>query len=142
MWLTKRIKNHLKTLKIHHGQVCHATWPSRLIYFTRVLHMTTTTTLISQISTKKPKIPQISIRNPNNKKHSSPPPTQLFLEAQTRIEASFSTSSSVRRRAPMRCYCNQKPILVVSWASDNPGRRFYGCPNYWVNCLSGLYYIN
>ena len=39
MWLTERIKNHLKTLKIHRGQVCHATWPFRPIYFTRVYHM-------------------------------------------------------------------------------------------------------
>ena len=28
----------------------------------------------------------------------------------------------------MTCYCNQKPILVVAWTEDNPGRRFYGCP--------------
>ncbi|KAL4654333.1 hypothetical protein ACB092_01G370700 [Castanea dentata] len=32
----------------------------------------------------------------------------------------------------MMCYCNKKPILVVAWIADNPGRRFYGCPNYWV----------
>ena len=112
------------------------------IYFAHAPHVTTITMLISQINTRNPKIPQISTRNPNNKKHSSPPPTQLFLEAQTRMEASSSTSFSVRRRAPMRCYCNQKPILVVSWTSDNPCRRFYDCPNYWVNCLSGLYHIN
>ncbi|KAK4601986.1 hypothetical protein RGQ29_011183 [Quercus rubra] len=48
------------------------------------------------------------------------------------MEASCSTGSNVKRRAPMRCYCNKKPIIVVSWISDNPGRRFYGCPNYWV----------
>ncbi|XP_050259976.1 uncharacterized protein LOC126705037 [Quercus robur] len=48
------------------------------------------------------------------------------------MEASSSTSFSVGRRAPMRCYCNKKHVLVVSWTSDNPGRRFYGCPNYWV----------
>ena len=142
MWLTKRTKNHLKKLKIYRGKVCLATWPSRPIYFARVPHVTTTTTLISQISTKKPKIPQISTRNPNNKKHSSPPPTQLFLKAQTRIKASYSSSSSMRRRAPMRCYCNKKTVIVVSWTLDNPGRRFYGYPNYWVNCLSGLCYIN
>ena len=34
----------------------------------------------------------------------------------------------------MRCYCNQKPVVVMSWTSNNPSRRFYGCPNYWVNC--------
>ena len=124
MWLMERIKNHLKTLRIHRGQVCHATWPSR----PKNSHVTTTTMLISQISTKKLKIPQISTKNPNNKKHSSPPPTQLFLEVQTKMEASFSTSSSVGRKAPMRCYCIKKPVLIVSWTSDNPSRRFYGCP--------------
>jgi len=30
----------------------------------------------------------------------------------------------------MRCYCNKKPILVVSWIANNLGRRFYGGPNY------------
>ena len=124
MWPMERIKNHLKTLKIHRGQVCHATWPSR----PKNSHVTTTTMLISQISTKKLKIPQISTKNPNNKKHSSPPPAQLFLEVQTKMEASFSTSSSVGRKAPMRCYCIKKPVLIVSWTSDNPSRRFYGCP--------------
>ncbi|KAK9988910.1 hypothetical protein SO802_029149 [Lithocarpus litseifolius] len=48
------------------------------------------------------------------------------------MEASSSTSSSLRRRAPFRCYCAEKPVLVVSWTPDNPGKRFYGCPNYWV----------
>nr|XP_023923850.1 uncharacterized protein LOC112035258 [Quercus suber] len=48
------------------------------------------------------------------------------------MEASSSTSSSLRRRAPFRCYCDEKPVLVVSWTPDNPGRRFYGYPNYWV----------
>ncbi|KAK9992407.1 hypothetical protein SO802_027392 [Lithocarpus litseifolius] len=40
------------------------------------------------------------------------------------MEASCSTSSSVRRKAPMTCYHNQKPILVVAWTEDNPGRRW------------------
>ncbi|KAL0002023.1 hypothetical protein SO802_015804 [Lithocarpus litseifolius] len=48
------------------------------------------------------------------------------------MEASSSTNSSLRRRAPFRCYCAKKPVLVVSWTANNPGRRFYGCPNYWV----------
>ncbi|XP_030935849.1 uncharacterized protein LOC115960948 [Quercus lobata] len=38
------------------------------------------------------------------------------------MEASCSTNSSVRR-APMKCYCNQKPVLVVAWTEDNPGKR-------------------
>ncbi|XP_075654660.1 uncharacterized protein LOC142624792 [Castanea sativa] len=48
------------------------------------------------------------------------------------MEASSSTSSSLRRKAPFRCYCAEKPVFVVSWTLDNPGRRFDGCPNYWV----------
>ncbi|KAK4605092.1 hypothetical protein RGQ29_013251 [Quercus rubra] len=48
------------------------------------------------------------------------------------MEASCSISSSVRRKAPMMYYCNKKHVLVVAWTEDNPGRRFYGCPNYWV----------
>ncbi|XP_075666456.1 uncharacterized protein LOC142636206 [Castanea sativa] len=48
--------------------------------------------------------------------------------------ASASSEGSLRRRAPRMCYCPspQKPVLVVSWTENNPGRRFYGCPNYWV----------
>ena len=59
------------------------------------------------------------------------------------MEASSSTSSSLRRRAPFRCYCGEKPVLVVSWTPDNPGKRFYGCPNYWVfQYLSFFFLIN
>ena len=58
---------------------CHVAFLPNLLAC--VPHVTTTTMLISQISTRKPKIPQISTRNPNYKKQSSPPPTQLFLEA-------------------------------------------------------------
>ncbi|XP_030942059.1 uncharacterized protein LOC115967119 [Quercus lobata] len=48
------------------------------------------------------------------------------------MEASSSTNSSLRRRAPLRCYYAEKPVFVVSWTVNNPGRKFYGCPNYWV----------
>ena len=58
------------------------------------------------------------------------------------MEASSSTSSSLRRRAPFRCYCGEKPVLVVSWTPDNPGRRFYGCPNYWVFQYLSFFLIN
>ncbi|XP_075665016.1 uncharacterized protein LOC142634605 [Castanea sativa] len=48
--------------------------------------------------------------------------------------ASALSEGSLRRRAPRMCYCPspQKPVLVVSWTENNLGRRFYGCPNYWV----------
>ncbi|KAL4606217.1 hypothetical protein ACB092_09G085700 [Castanea dentata] len=48
------------------------------------------------------------------------------------MEASSSTNSSLKRRAPLRCYYAEKPMLVVLWIADKPGRRFYCCPNYWV----------
>ena len=48
----------------------------------------------------------------------------------------MSLSGSLRKRGPTQCFCSKKPILVVSWTPDNLGRRFYGCPNYWVRqCL-------
>ncbi|KAK9986214.1 hypothetical protein SO802_031165 [Lithocarpus litseifolius] len=48
--------------------------------------------------------------------------------------APTSSEGSLRRRAPRMCYCSshQKPVLVFSWTDNNPGRRFYGCPNYWI----------
>nr|POE57893.1 hypothetical protein CFP56_52944 [Quercus suber] len=48
--------------------------------------------------------------------------------------ASASSKGSLRRRAPRICYClsPQKPMLVVSWTNNNSGKRFYGCPNYWI----------
>ena len=33
-------------------------------------------------------------------------------------------------------------MLVVSWTPDNPGRRFYGCPNYWVFQYLSIFLIN
>nr|POE57608.1 hypothetical protein CFP56_39363 [Quercus suber] len=39
------------------------------------------------------------------------------------MEASSSTSSSLRRRAPFRCHCDENPVLVVSWTPDNLGKR-------------------
>nr|POF21312.1 hypothetical protein CFP56_33063 [Quercus suber] len=47
---------------------------------------------------------------------------------------SASSEGSLRRRAPRMCYflSLEKPMLVVFWTENNPGRRFYGCPNYRV----------
>ena len=33
-------------------------------------------------------------------------------------------------------------MLVVSWTPNNPGRRFYGCPNYWVFQYLSIFLIN
>ena len=50
------------------------------------------------------------------------------------MEASSSSSANLKRRPSRTCYCPNpgKLVLVVSWTESNPGRRFYGCPNYWV----------
>ena len=66
--------------------------------------------------------------------HHHQPSLKIFnhFKVLDQMEASSSTSSSLRRRAPLRCYCAEKPMLVVSWTADNPDRSFYGCPNYWV----------
>ncbi|KAK4590640.1 hypothetical protein RGQ29_020983 [Quercus rubra] len=50
------------------------------------------------------------------------------------MEASSSSSTNLKRRPSRTCYCPNpgKLVLVVSWMENNPGRRFYGCPNYWV----------
>ncbi|KAK4581740.1 hypothetical protein RGQ29_025060 [Quercus rubra] len=44
----------------------------------------------------------------------------------------MSSSGSLRKRGPTQCFCSERPVLVVSWTPENPGRRFYECPNYWV----------
>ncbi|XP_065619328.1 uncharacterized protein LOC136063216 [Quercus suber] len=38
----------------------------------------------------------------------------------------MSSSGSLRKRGPTRCFCSEKPVLVVSWTPDNPGRRYDG----------------
>ena len=130
MWLTERTVNHFKILKSTPWLVCFNTWPSRPTYS----HTRPSCDHHYHVNLPN-QYQKISTKNPKNKKtFLTSLATQLFLEAQTRMEASCSTGSNVKRRAPMRCYCNKKPIIVVSWISDNPGRRFYGCPNYWVNC--------
>ncbi|GMY33460.1 hypothetical protein FCV25MIE_28702 [Fagus crenata] len=43
---------------------------------------------------------------------------------------SSSTSSSLSSRIRL-CHCREKLVKVTSWTAQNPGRRFYGCVNYW-----------
>ena len=64
-------------------------------------------------------------------KNSASPTHQNHIEE---MESSSSSSTSLKRKASRTCYCPSpsKPVLVVSWTENNPGRRFYGCPNYWV----------
>ncbi|XP_075663411.1 uncharacterized protein LOC142633000 [Castanea sativa] len=52
--------------------------------------------------------------------------------------SSMSSSGSLIKRAPTRCFCSEKPVLVISWTPENPGRRFYECPNFWVR-YNGFY---
>ena len=64
MWLAERIKNHFKTLKIHCGQVCHATWPSHPqnshVFITWVNH-SLNMARIHWKSPNRPWIPRITI---------------------------------------------------------------------------------
>ena len=64
-------------------------------------------------------------------KNSASPTYQNHIE---KMESSLSSSTSLKRRASRTCYCPSlgKSVLVVSWTENNPGRRFYGCPNYWI----------
>ncbi|KAK4568223.1 hypothetical protein RGQ29_003848 [Quercus rubra] len=50
------------------------------------------------------------------------------------MESSSSSSASLNRRASRTCYrpSPSKLVLVVSWTENNPRKRFYRCPNYWV----------
>nr|POE64157.1 hypothetical protein CFP56_78728 [Quercus suber] len=43
----------------------------------------------------------------------------------------MSSSGSLRKRGQTQCFYFEKPVFVVSWTPENPGRRFYGCPNFW-----------
>uniref|UniRef100_A0A2N9FDZ9 GRF-type domain-containing protein n=1 Tax=Fagus sylvatica TaxID=28930 RepID=A0A2N9FDZ9_FAGSY len=44
---------------------------------------------------------------------------------------SSSTSSSLSSRIRL-FHCREKLVKVTSWTAQNPGRRFYGCVNYWT----------
>lgn len=46
--------------------------------------------------------------------------------------SSVLAGGSLGRTGPTRCFCGEKPVVVMSWTVDNPGKRFYGYPNYWV----------
>lgn len=46
------------------------------------------------------------------------------------MESSSSIDVSLRRRAPMKCFCSKK--TNVSGIMDIFNRRFYRCPNYWI----------
>ena len=46
--------------------------------------------------------------------------------------SSVSTGGSLRIVGPTRCFCGEKPVVVVLWTTNNLGRRFYKCPNFWV----------
>ena len=46
--------------------------------------------------------------------------------------STVSIDGSLKRRDPTRCFCGEKLVVVVLWTANNPGRRFYGCLNFWV----------
>ena len=41
--------------------------------------------------------------------------------------------STLMQRGERRCRCGAQEVLWTSWTDGNPGRRFYGCPNYSVS---------
>ena len=67
---------------------------------------------------------------------------RLQISCASMDSSSMSSSGSLRKRGPTRCFCSEKPVLVVSWTPDNPGRRFYGCPNYWVSISLFVKFLN
>ncbi|RYR42637.1 hypothetical protein Ahy_A08g039099 [Arachis hypogaea] len=40
------------------------------------------------------------------------------------------TTRSSHERVPDKCGCGSRPVLKWSRTEANPGRPFYGCPNY------------
>ncbi|TKY73403.1 cyanogenic beta-glucosidase [Spatholobus suberectus] len=45
------------------------------------------------------------------------------------VASSYSASSGTVARW-RRCYCGDKEVLVTSQSARNPGRMFWGCPNW------------
>ncbi|OIT08384.1 PREDICTED: uncharacterized protein LOC109237616 [Nicotiana attenuata] len=39
------------------------------------------------------------------------------------------------------CRCGDAAELVISWSTDSPGRRFYGCKNYKKDKKTGCKYF-
>ncbi|KAK9274526.1 hypothetical protein L1049_021775 [Liquidambar formosana] len=37
------------------------------------------------------------------------------------------------------CYCGDRSKIWTSWTDNNPGRRFYGCPNNKANGSCGYF---
>ncbi|XP_018435672.1 uncharacterized protein LOC108807951 [Raphanus sativus] len=44
-------------------------------------------------------------------------------------EAGSNAISGGMRSGDVRCLCAKLSVVRKSWTDDNPGRRFYGCPN-------------
>ena len=91
--------------------------------------------IINRFSTNQ--LPNLEIPNPQIKllTTNSSPCHKLSSSLITALmeSSSMSSSGSLRKRGPTQCFCSERPVLVVSWTPENPGRRFYECPNYWVS---------
>ncbi|XP_042752055.1 uncharacterized protein At4g04775-like [Lactuca sativa] len=60
--------------------------------------------------------------------------------------SSSSSIKSIRSRRIVRsggvdlCKCNEEASIFTSWTAKNPGRRFYGCPNYKDESMNCKYF--
>ena len=66
----------------------------------------------------------------------------LQISCASMDSSSMSLSGSLRKSGLTRCFCSEKSVLVISWTPDNHGRRFYGCPNYWVSISLFVKFLN
>ncbi|XP_052625947.1 uncharacterized protein At4g04775-like [Lactuca sativa] len=61
--------------------------------------------------------------------------------------SSSSSIKSIRSRRIVRngevelCKCNEEAPMFTSWTAKNPGRRFYGCPNYKDESMNCKYFM-
>ncbi|CAF1748212.1 unnamed protein product, partial [Brassica napus] len=50
-------------------------------------------------------------------------------------EAGSNAISGGMTSSYVRCLCSKLSVVRKAWTDDNPGRRFYGCPNpKWKSC--------
>lgn len=85
-----------------------------------------------------PSVPHVTFPLPLPRKHILGAPllhlnSSILTSKLHTMESSFvSINGSLRRVGPTRCFCGRKLVVVVSWTTNNPGRRFYGYPNIWL----------
>ncbi|KAK6137420.1 hypothetical protein DH2020_028843 [Rehmannia glutinosa] len=43
---------------------------------------------------------------------------------------SWNSRKNIAQMEDIYCHCASKVVLKTSWTNNNPGRRFWACPNY------------